>query len=115
MRNRKLDFSTDNIAWTFLLFAIITEVAGTTSMKLSAGFTHPAPSILIFVFYGFSLAFLTFSLKRLEVGFAYAIWSGLGTMLIFLIGIAFFHEQVTLLRVISLSLVIIGVMGLKQS
>lgn len=97
----------------YLLLAILLEVAGTTSMKFSEGFTHLLPSIFIFVFYTFSFIFLTLTLKRLEVSFVYAIWSGLGTLLIAVIGIFFFHEPVTAIKVGSLALVIIGVMGLK--
>ena len=102
-------------AWFYLTLAIFTEVAGTTSMKLSHGFTYLKPSILIFLFYILSFGFLTLSLKRLELGFAYAIWAGLGTLLIFLIGVYFFHESVTILKTISLISIIFGVIGLKQA
>jgi small multidrug resistance pump len=103
------------LAWFYLVLAIFTEVAGTTSMKFSDGFTNLVPSALIFVFYALSLGFLSFSLKKLELGFAYAVWSGLGTLLIFFIGIGFFHEPVTLLKIVSLLCIIFGVMGLKLS
>ena len=106
---------TNALAWLYLTFAIITEVAGTTSMKLAAGFTEPGPSALIFIFYAMSLGFLTLSLKKLEIGLAYAIWSGLGTLLIFMIAICFFHETITPLKVASLIGIIIGVIGLKQA
>lgn len=106
---------TNSLAWLYLTLAICTEVAGTTSMKLSRGFTLLQPSILIFIFYAASLWFFTLSLKRLEIGFAYAIWSGLGTLLIFIIGIYFFQENITTLKVISLAGIIIGVIGLKQA
>lgn len=106
---------TNTYSWFFLVLAILTEVAGTTSMKLSEGFTQLQPSVAIFAFYTLSLAFLTLSLKRLEIGFAYAIWSGLGTLLIFFIGVHFFHEPITILKTLSLSCIIIGVMGLKQA
>lgn len=106
---------TNGLAWIYMTLAIFTEVAGTTAMKLSAGFTRFQPSILIFVFYAFSLGFLTLSLKRLEIGFAYAIWSALGTLLIFIIGISFFQEPVTMLKAMSLICIIAGVIGLKQA
>ena len=102
-------------AWIYLLLAIVTEVAGTVAMKLAAGFTFIIPSISIFVCYAFSLVFLTLALKRFDMGFAYAIWSALGTLLIFLIGIGYLHENLTMLKVISLALIIIGVAGLKQN
>jgi small multidrug resistance pump len=101
------------LAWVYLTIAIFTEVAGLTSMKLSNGFTELEPSILIFIFYGLSLMFLTLSLKHLEIGFAYAIWSAVGTLLIFLIGVCFFHEPVTIIKTFSLSCIIVGVVGLK--
>ncbi len=97
----------------YLLLAILLEVAGTTSMKLSQGFTKLTPSIFIFVFYILSFTFLTLSLKRLEVSLAYAIWSGLGTLLIAIIGVFFFNETMTVIKAVSLSLIILGVIGLK--
>jgi small multidrug resistance pump len=101
------------MAWVYLIFAILAEVAGTTSMKLSEGFTRTAPSAFIFVFYGLSLILLTLSLKRLDVGVSYAIWSGLGTALIAAIGILWFREPVTLLKLMSLALIVAGVIGLN--
>lgn len=105
---------TNVIAWVYMILAILTEVAGTTSMKLSQGFTQLLPSLLIFIFYGISFACLIHSLRRLEIGFAYAIWSSLGTLLIFLIGVFFFQESLTLIKCISVALIIFGVVGLKQ-
>jgi len=101
--------------WLYLTGAIILEVAGTTSMKLSDGFTRTVPSILMFVFYILSLVCLTFALKKFDVGVAYAIWAGLGTALIAVIGIYFFREPATLLRLGSIGLIIIGVTGLHLS
>ena len=63
--------------WFYLLLAILLEVAGTTSMKLSHGFTRLVPSILIFVFYALSFTALTFALRRLDMSVTYAVWSGL--------------------------------------
>ena len=97
----------------YLLLAILFEVAGTTSMKLSYGFTQLIPSICIFVFYSFAFIFLTLSLKRLEVSIAYAIWSGLGTLLIAVIGFVFFKETMSAVKIASLMLIIVGVVGLK--
>lgn len=99
--------------WLFLVLAILLEVAGTTCMKLSQGLTKPGPSVLVFVFYGLSLSALTFALKRIDLGVAYAIWSGLGTALIALIGILWFREPVTALRLTSMGLVVLGVVGLN--
>ncbi|MFN6567712.1 multidrug efflux SMR transporter [Dendronalium sp. ChiSLP03b] len=101
-------------SWIYLVLAIIFEVSGTTCMKLSEGFTKIIPSILIFVFYGICFSFLTLSLKRLEISVAYSVWSGLGTTLIASIGIICFRESMTVMKFISITLIIIGVIGLNS-
>jgi small multidrug resistance pump len=101
--------------WLFLILAIVSEVAGTTSMKLSEGFTNTLPSILLFVFYALSFTFVTLALKTLPVGLTYAIWSGLGTALITTIGIIWFGEGINTLKVVSLMLIIVGIAGLQFS
>ena len=103
------------MAYFYLLGAIVLEVCGTTSMKLSQGFTRLWPSILIFVFYGLSFTLLTVVLKKIEVSIAYAIWSGVGTALIATLGILYFKDSLTLLKLVSLALVILGVIGLNLS
>jgi small multidrug resistance pump len=97
----------------YLLLAILLEVAGTTAMKISDGFTYWLPSLLIFVFYSLSLIFLALTLRRLEVSLAYAIWSGLGTVLLAVIGALFFAEPLTVVKTISLSFIVVGVVGLR--
>lgn len=100
----------------YLLFlAILFEVCGTTCMKLSEGFSKLVPSIMLFVFYAISFSFFTFALKRIDVSIAYAIWSGLGTALITVIGIFWFKEPASALKLISLVVVVAGVIGLNLS
>jgi len=101
--------------WLYLLFAILLEVAGTTSMKLSEGFSRLLPSVLIFVFYGLSFVALTFALKRIDLGTAYAIWAGIGTALVAAIGMTWFKEPATALKLASICLIIAGVVGLHLS
>lgn len=101
--------------WLYLIIAITMEVAGTTSMKLSEGFSKLLPSFSIFIFYGISFTFLTLALKVLPVGMTYAIWSAAGTALITLVGIIWFGESFNMIKVISLLLIIIGVAGLHAS
>jgi len=101
--------------WLLLLVAIIFEVSGTTSMKLSRGFTRPLPTITMFLFYGVGLVLMNIVLKRIDVGVVYAVWSGLGTVLVALIGILWFREPATTLRIVSISLIILGVIGLNIS
>jgi len=99
--------------WILLVVAIALEVAGTTSMKLSDGLTKLTPSVLIFVFYAASFWAFTIALRKIDISIAYAIWSGVGTALIASIGIVYFREPVTTLKIISLLLIIIGVVGLN--
>ena len=101
--------------WLYLSGAIVLEVAGTTSMKLSAGFTKILPSVLIFVFYSASFVALTFALKKIDVSVAYAVWSGVGTALIAVIGMAYFRESATIIKLASIGLIIVGVVGLNLS
>lgn len=98
-----------------LLLAIGFEVCGTTCMKLSQSFSKFLPSILIFVFYAMSFFFFTLALKGLDVSIAYAIWAGLGTALITIVGIFWFKESVNTLKMLSLFIVVVGVIGLNLS
>lgn len=98
-----------------LLLAIMFEVCGTTCMKLSEGFSKLTPSVLIFVFYAISFFFFTLALKGIDVSIAYAIWAGLGTALITVVGIFWFREPASALKLISLVVVIAGVIGLHLS
>jgi small multidrug resistance pump len=104
-----------SISWIYLFAAIIFEVLGTTCMKLSQGFTKIVPSVLIFVFYGLCFSFLTLALKRIEVSVAYSVWAGLGTVLIASIGIIWFSESVTFIKLMSIGLIIMGVIGINSS
>ncbi len=101
--------------WLALAGAIVLEVSGTVSMKLSDGFTKLLPSILIFVFYAASFAVLTLALKKIDVSVAYAVWAGVGTALIAAIGILYFKEPLSALKVFSIFLIIAGVIGLHLS
>ena len=101
------------VPWIFLTVAILFEVAGITSMKLSRGLTETGPSIAVVVFYVCSAAAVILAMKKLELSTAYAIWSGVGTALAAAIGVAYFREPMTLLKIGSLALVILGVVGLS--
>ncbi len=103
------------MSWAYLLAAILLEVCGTTCMKLSQGFTRLLPSTLLFAFYGLSFAAMTVAIKRIDVSVAYAIWSGLGTALIAVIGILWFKEAVSALKLASLALIVLGIVGLHLS
>jgi small multidrug resistance pump len=101
--------------WCFLVGAIALEVAGTTAMKLSEGFTKLGPSVLLVVCYAASFAALTLALKQIEVSVAYAAWAGIGTALIAAIGMLYFRETVSPLKLVSLGFISVGVVGLHLS
>ena len=101
--------------WFFLISAILLEVVGTTAMKFSEGFTKLVPSVLMAVLFLSSLAMLTLALKKFEIGMAYAIWSGLGTALIAVLGIYLFNETASLMKFFSILLIIAGAVGLNLS
>ncbi len=103
------------MSWLYLVLAIVLEVSGTTSMKLSQGFTQMLPSVLMFLFYGLSLGALTLALKSIDVSVAYAVWSGLGTAVIATVGVLWLKEPLNTLKIVSLMLIIIGVIGLNLS
>src|SRR5262245_12123118 len=103
------------MSWFYLVLAIVLEVSGTTSMKLSQGFTKMLPSALMFLLYGLSVCALTLALKRIDVSMAYAVWSGLGTALIATVGVLWLKEPLNTLKIVSLTLIIIGVIGLNLS
>lgn len=100
------------MGWILLVLAIVLEVAGTTNMKLSEGFSKLVPSVLVLFFYALSIIALTFAVNRLEVSVAYAVWSGMGTALVAVIGLWFFQESLTSIKVVALGLIIVGVVML---
>jgi small multidrug resistance pump len=102
-------------AWAVLSVAIVLEVAGTTSMRLSEGFTRLTPSVLIFVFYAGSFALNTLVIRVLGLSVVYGVWSGVGTVLTALIGVYYFKEPMTAVKMASIGLIVIGVMGLHSA
>lgn len=103
------------MSWVLLALAIAAELAGTVAMKEAAGFTRPAPSALVFVLYGTSLALATLAQRALPVTLVYAVWSAVGTAGIAIIGIVWFREPLTTLKVVALLLIVAGVITLNLS
>jgi small multidrug resistance pump len=99
--------------WLMLYTAIAFEVVGTTSLKLSEGMTRLGWFALCLGLYATSFALLAISLKTIPVGVAYAIWSGLGTVLIALIGVLWFHEAASPLRLLFIAMILVGAIGLN--
>jgi small multidrug resistance pump len=101
-------------AWGILAIAVAFEVMGTTCMKLSHGFANLIPSVMMFGFYGLAFACNTFVTKTLDLSITYAVWSGVGTVATAMIGMLYFKEPATTLKLVCISLIVIGVLGLHS-
>ncbi|MEW6086174.1 MAG: multidrug efflux SMR transporter [Chloroflexota bacterium] len=92
-----------------LLFAILSEVIGTTALKLSNGFTKPIPSLVVVIGYGASFYLLSLALKAMPIGVAYAIWSGVGLILTVIAGMIIWRETLDWARVVGIILILAGI------
>jgi len=101
--------------WIYLFLAIGLEVTGTISMKLSDGLARLWPSVIMFACYAAAFALLALAVKTINLSVAYAIWAGLGTALIAVIGVHVFAEPLGWAKVLFLALIVIGVVGLNLS
>lgn len=101
--------------WYFMIGAIGFEICGTLAMRFSDGFRNLLPSCVMVICYLICFSLLTVALKSIELGIAYAIWSGLGTAVIAVAGVFFFDESLNLVKVLSICLIIAGVVGLNLS
>jgi small multidrug resistance pump len=99
-------------SWFLLALAILLEVAGTTSMKLSDGMQKLWPTVLIFLFYALAFTLMPFVMKKIEMSTVYAIWTGAGTVIVTLIGIMYFSESSNPMKLASIALIGAGVVGL---
>jgi len=97
------------MAYIYLLIAIVAEVIGTSALKASDGFTKWIPNIIVVVGYGLAFYFLSLVLRSIPVGVVYAIWSGLGIVLISLVGYIYFKQTLDLPAITGMVLIIIGV------
>lgn len=98
------------MSYLYLTIAIVAEVIATSALKASEGFTNPVPSLIVAVGYGVAFYFLSLVLKTIPVGVAYAIWSGLGIVLISIIGLVLFQQKLDLAAIIGMALIIAGVL-----
>lgn len=95
--------------WLFLMVAIVAEVAATSALKASDGFSKLGPSLLVVLGYGVAFYFLALTLKAIPVGVAYAIWSGVGVVMIALIAWLVFDQALDAPAVIGMGLIVSGV------
>lgn len=99
-------------SWISLIVAILFGVSGTIALKLSQGLTKTKPVIILIFSYLISFVALTFAVKYIQLSVVYAVWSGIGTLLVTAIGVVYFKEVMSLRKVICVALIIIGVVGI---
>jgi small multidrug resistance pump len=97
------------MSYLYLAVAIIAEVIATSALKSSQGFTKPLPSIIVVVGYAVAFYCLSIVLKTIPIGIAYAVWAGLGVVLITLVGYFFYHQKLDLAALIGMGLIVCGV------
>jgi quaternary ammonium compound-resistance protein SugE len=103
------------MAWFVLVIAGLFEVVWAYSMKLSDGFTRPGPSLLTLIAMGVSFALLSWSMRSLPLGTAYTVWTGIGALGAFVVGIVFLGESATALRLAAAALILSGLVLMKLS
>lgn len=101
------------MTFVFLVLAIVAEVVATSALKASVGFTRPLPSIVVVVGYGVAFYLLSLVLRTLPVGLTYAIWAGLGIVLVTLVGIVAFGERPDWPGVLGIGFIVTGVVLLQ--
>ncbi|MGP3982694.1 DMT family transporter [Streptomyces sp. KR80] len=103
------------MAWLLVIVAGVLEVGFAVGLKLSHGFTRLWPTVAFCAFALGSFGLLTLALKKLDVGPAYAVWTGIGAAGTALYGMIFLGDVVSTLKIISITMVIVGVIGLQLS
>ena len=103
------------MAWLILILAGVFEVIWAYSMKLSEGFTKLVPSIVTIIFMVLSIILLSFSMRSLPLGTAYTVWTGIGAIGSFLLGVFFLHEPMGAMRMLAAVLIVSGLVLMKLS
>ncbi|MDN5270779.1 multidrug efflux SMR transporter [Chloroflexus sp. MS-CIW-1] len=99
--------------WLFLLIAILTEVVATSALKASAGFTRLLPSLIVVIGYAISFYAMSLALEAIPVGIAYAVWSGIGIVLITVAAWILYGQHLDLWAMIGIGFIIVGVIILN--
>ncbi len=103
------------MAWAILILAGIFEIIWAYSMKMSEGFTKLTPSIVAIVFMILSVVLLSVSMRSLPLGTAYTVWTGIGAIGSFVVGILILNEPMTAMRMIAAVLIVSGLILMKLS
>ena len=101
------------LAWALLFVAGVLEIVWAVGLRYSDGFTRLGPSVITIAAMVFSVVLLGLSLKSIPLGTAYAIWVGIGAVGVAALGIWLFDESATFMRLASISLITLGIIGLK--
>ena len=101
------------MAYLYLAIAIVAEVAATTALKAADGFTRPLPTVVVVLGYGLAFWLLSLTLRHLPVGPVYALWSGVGIVLVTLLAIVVYGQRPDLPSVVGMGLIVAGVVVLQ--
>jgi quaternary ammonium compound-resistance protein SugE len=101
------------MAWLLLIVAGVLEIGWAVGLKYTDGFTRPGPTLPVVLVMAVSLALLGLAVRTLPVGTAYAVWTGIGTVGTVLLGIYLFDEPSDATRLIFISMIVAGIVGLK--
>ncbi len=96
--------------WIYLAIAIIAEVIATTALKAAAGFTRPLPSLVVVTGYAIAFFCLSLTLRSVPIGIAYAIWSGVGIVLVSVAAWLLFGQRLDLPALLGIALIMTGVL-----
>jgi small multidrug resistance pump len=99
--------------WLLLSAGILCEIIALVFMKKSEGFTKLYPILLVLLFYGAALGFLILVLRKMDTSVAYAIWASSGILIMAVVGMLFLKEPVTTVKIVSIILITLGVLGLE--
>lgn len=101
------------IQWIFLFAAGLCEICFALALKLSDGLTKFWPSVITIFFIGLSFTLLSFAMREIPIGTAYAVWTGIGASGTVILGMLFFNESTHILRLSALALILVGLIGLQ--
>jgi len=102
------------VNWLFLSIAIVSEVIATSALKAADGFTKPMPSVVVVLGYGLAFYCLSLTLRTIPVGVAYAVWSGVGIVLVSVVGWVLYDQRLDAAALVGIGLIASGVMVLNM-
>jgi small multidrug resistance pump len=99
--------------WILLAFGIFFEIVALVFMKRSEGFTKLGPILFVLLFYSLALGCLILVLRRMDTSVAYAIWASAGILVMAIVGVVWLNEPVSVVKIVSMVLIVLGVIGLE--